>query len=283
MQEHTWNQTIKRWGIWLFRIVQGALIGSGAILPGISGGVLCVIFGIYQPMVETLAHPSHIKKYWKLFLAVGAGGVLGFFGLAGAINWLFLRSPTLATFLFLGLIVGTLPGLFQTVGKQGRPKSAWLYMALGFSLMLSLLLFLQHGQRAAITPTPFWYLICGALWGVSIVVPGLSSSSFLISLGLYQPMTAGIAALEPTVIGPMLAGLVITVLVLSKGMDRLLQRHYTSMFHTIFGVVAASAVAIIPLSYGSLHEVVLSLGCLAVGFAVAFWMDRLSAKLSPQR
>ena len=61
---------------WLLRLLQGALIGVGAILPGVSGGVLCVLFGIYQPMMALLAHPiSSFKAHFQLFIPVilGAG------------------------------------------------------------------------------------------------------------------------------------------------------------------------------------------------------------------
>ena len=62
-------------GRFLLLLSQGVIMGIGAVLPGISGGVLCVIFGIYQPMMETLAHPKKgIKKYGHMVLPV----VLGF-------------------------------------------------------------------------------------------------------------------------------------------------------------------------------------------------------------
>ena len=62
----------KNTGLWILRAIQGALIGVGAILPGVSGGVLCVLFGIYRPMMELFSHPAGaIKKYWRLLLPVG--------------------------------------------------------------------------------------------------------------------------------------------------------------------------------------------------------------------
>ena len=55
----------------LVRVVQGAIIGAGAILPGISGGVLCVAFGIYQPMMAVLAKPfKNFMRYWRLLLPI---------------------------------------------------------------------------------------------------------------------------------------------------------------------------------------------------------------------
>ena len=76
-------------GLWLLRVLHGALIGAGAILPGISGGVLCVMFGIYRPMMALLAHPFRtFRIYYSLFIPVILGWAVGFFALAGAVNLL---------------------------------------------------------------------------------------------------------------------------------------------------------------------------------------------------
>ena len=90
-----------------YHVFVGALVGGGAILPGISGGVLCLIFGIYEPLMETLSHPkSALKKYIGLFVPFLVGYALGFLGLAGVIGWIFAKNELLATWLFIGLIAG---------------------------------------------------------------------------------------------------------------------------------------------------------------------------------
>ena len=71
----------------LLLILQGVIIGIGGILPGISGGVLCVIFGLYQPVIEVLSSPvKNLKKYWKIIIPVGLGVGLGFLGCAGLVS-----------------------------------------------------------------------------------------------------------------------------------------------------------------------------------------------------
>ena len=63
----------------LLKILQGSLIGLGAVLPGISGGVLCVIFGIYQTIMEFLANPVHtFKTHVPRLIPIGIGGAIGF-------------------------------------------------------------------------------------------------------------------------------------------------------------------------------------------------------------
>ena len=191
----------------LLLILQGAIIGIGGILPGISGGVLCVIFGLYQPVIEVLSNPlTNLKYHWKLIVPVAIGVGLGFLGSAGAVSVFMERNAQAAICVFIGLILGMIPGLWKDAGQQGRTPASVPSMIVSFILFTAFLLFLKTGVSMNITPNTFWYGICGVAWGLSIVVPGLSSSSMLIFFGLYQPMLAGMARLDFSVLIPMIAG-----------------------------------------------------------------------------
>lgn len=139
-----------------YRILQGALIGGGAILPGVSGGVLAVVFGIYQPMMAFLARPvSTFKKQWRLFVPIILGVGLGFWGFAKLMGWMFRDDSPIPLALFAGLILGTLPQLYRNSrrGNEGQPLNArekrnnHLSILIAFILLISLLLFLQTGAR----------------------------------------------------------------------------------------------------------------------------------------
>ena len=111
----------------IFRIVQGALIGLGAVLPGISGGVLSVIFGIYKPIMELLSNPfknfkTHVPKLIPVFL----GGVIGFLGVANILSFFLEKYPDPSVCVFIGLITGMLPSLFREAGEQGRTKGSYI-------------------------------------------------------------------------------------------------------------------------------------------------------------
>ncbi|MBQ5832327.1 MAG: DUF368 domain-containing protein, partial [Selenomonadales bacterium] len=76
------------------RILQGALIGLGAVLPGISGGVLCVVFGIYTLLMEFLADPFRkMKTHLPKLLPVIIGIAIGFLGIAGLLSFVLDRYP----------------------------------------------------------------------------------------------------------------------------------------------------------------------------------------------
>ncbi len=260
---------------WLLRVIQGILVGSGAILPGISGGVLCVSFGLYQPMMALFAHPfRNFKTAFPQLFPAGIGWILGFFAFARLITLFFSADSNLATWLFIGLIAGTFPGLYRQAGLQGRSGSGWAAMAASFLLMTGLFFVLNHFAALQIQPNLFWFGFCGVLWGLSLVIPGMTSSSTLIFLGLFEPMTAGIASFDPAVVLPMFLGVFLTVILMSRLVNRMFDRHYCAAFHMVLGFVLASTAAIIPVSYSSAADAFLCLLCGLAGFAASWWVDQ---------
>ncbi len=267
----------------IVRVIQGAIIGAGAILPGISGGVLCVVFGIYRPMMAVLAHPfKNLKLYWKMFIPIAIGWAAGFVGLAGAIAKLLSLNAAAIVSLFVGLIAGTFPSLLREGAKNGKSKGMWIALAISTIALLAFFYTLKLSTSTAVTPSFGWYLFCGALWGISLIVPGMSSSSLLMFLGLYQPMSAGIAALDFNVLIPFAIGIVATVLLLARLVNHLFEKHYGIAFYCVIGFVIASTIPIIPLSFTDWGEAVLCIVAAVAGFAGSFFMDRWSGKLPNQ-
>ena len=283
---------------WLFRVLQGALIGVGAILPGVSGGVLMVIFGIYKPIMALFSHPfKSFKKYYKLFIPVIIGWALGFVVLAKGVELLFGADSAVATCLFLGLILGTVPSLWREAGQKGRARKDVITLIISFVVVLCLLSLFKFSSLSAITPNPWWYLFCGGVWGLSLVLPGLSSSSILIFMGLYEPMTAGIGSVATYLkdviaalvagsavpalsqvqwgcIIPLGVGILASALLFARFVDYLINNHHSLIHHVILGVVLASTLLIIPTAYTGALQVVLCIVCAALGFVAALWLDK---------
>lgn len=261
------------------RFLQGVLIGTGGILPGVSGGALCVIFGIYRPLMEMFAHPfKNLKKHFWMLVPVGLGVGVGFVGLAGLVKMILDKHEALAVCTFIGLILGTVPQLFREAGEQGRGKGAWVSLCVSFAALSALFLFLQYGSGMSITPNIGWWLFCGVVWGFSVILPGMSSSSTLIFLGLYQPMLAGISRLSLSVILPIGAGIVLVIALLSRAVNALFARYHAITYHIILGAVLATVVPIVPTKYSGLREVVLDLLFAAAGFVFSLLINRVSQK-----
>ena len=257
----------------LFYILQGAIVGVGAILPGVSGGVLCVAFGIYEPMMALLTHPvKSFKTYCKMFIPFLIGWVVGFIVLAKGVELLFSRWPAVSLMLFFGLICGTIPELFKT-SERSDPESSWTPFVISLSLAYLVFHVLEGSVAAAVAPSFGSFVLCGLFWGLSLIIPGLSSSTFLIFLGLFEPLTAGIGSLDLGVLVPFGIGIIVTVLLFARLVTMLFGRHYPVMSRVILGFVIASSLKILPSSFEGMGALAVSLACFAGGFFVARKMD----------
>ena len=253
--------------------LQGAIVGVGAILPGVSGGVLCVAFGIYEPMMALMTHPRKaFPRYYRMFIPFLIGWAAGFTVLAKGIEFLFTLSPTVALLLFFGLICGTLPELFKSA-ERSDPKASWTPFVVSLSLAYLFFHLLENSVSTSIPPSFAAFLLCGALWGLSLIIPGLSSSTILIFLGLFEPLTAGIGSFAISVLIPFLLGISVTALLLARLVNALYTNHYSIMSRVILGFVIASSLKILPTSFGSPATLVIALVCFAGGFALARAMD----------
>lgn len=265
---------------WLRDLLCGILIGAGAILPGVSGGVLAVVFDIYRPFMEVLTHPREaIPKYWRWFIPIGLGCAVGFLGFAKGIAAAIDVSSTVTTWLFIGLIVGTVPSLFREAGKEGRSLGSWISMAVCAGAIFFSLFYVGKVICVTVEPNFWWYNFCGALWGMSLVIPGMTSSSVMMALGLYQPMLEGLARLDFLVLSACLPGMVLTILLLARLVSWFFRKHYSIAFHGIFGIVLASTLVIVPTDYVALWEIVLSAVCCIGGFLLAYFMARLDKRI----
>ena len=264
----------------IMRIFQGALIGLGAVLPGISGGVLCVVFGIYKPVMELLSNPfknfrTHVPKLIPVIIGMG----IGFLGVANLLSFFLDRYPDQSVCLFIGLITGMLPSLWREAGEEGRSRSSYISMAIAFVAII-LLLGTLNVLSVKIEPSFGWYLFCGFCLALSVIAPGMSFSTLLMPLGLYTPFVDGIGHIDMGVLIPGGIGALVTVICLAKAVDSLFRHCYSLAFHAIVGIVTAATVMIIPVSgFTSVSAVAVDLLCFVIGVVAALLLDNFNQKV----
>jgi len=232
---------------WFIRLVKGIIIGVGFITPGLSGGVLAVVFGVYEPLMRFLANLKH--KFLKnvfFFLPIGIGGVLGIIAFSAVVDFAFSNFAAQFIWLFIGFIAGTFPSLFKTAGKEGRKGWHWILLGVMTILTFLFMRWMESFNNVTLPQTFLNWLLSGALIGLGVVVPGMSPSNFLIYLGLYQPMASGIRHLDLGVIIPLVLGLLLCVFGFARLVSWLFKKAYPVMFHLILGIVVGSTLAIIP-------------------------------------
>ncbi|MBQ8826938.1 MAG: DUF368 domain-containing protein [Oscillospiraceae bacterium] len=260
--------------------IEGIVVGFGAILPGVSGGTLCVAFGMYRPIVETLSDiKKGIKSYWLMLGVFFLGAIAGFVGLSGLAAMLLEKNTALVTYVFIGFIIGTFPELWKDAGTEGRTKLSVVSMISGFSIMLGILTLLKTTLSLTVAPDIFGYLLCGLLWGLSFIVPGLSSSSLLLFFGLYQPMLEGISKLDFSVLIPMGIGMAACVLLLSKAVGFAYKKYFSTISHAVLGIVAATAIMILPPWDGSRVSGIINFAFILGGAVISYIFTRVCDKL----
>lgn len=265
-------------GTTFLQVLQGALIGLGAVLPGISGGVLGVIFGIYKPIMELLADPFHkFKTHVPMLLPYIIGGAVGFLGIANLLAFVLEKYPAPSVCLFVGLIGGMMPSLWREAGKEGRNRSSIISMLIAMAAVFALLLTLRSAS-VTLAPNFGWYLFCGFCLALSLIAPGMSFSTLLMPLGLYTPFVDGIGHLSINVLLPGGIGVLLTVVCLSKAINYLFEAHYPAAFHAIVGIVISATVMIIPYEsfFASGMSCLVNILCLAVGILAASMLDRFN-------
>ncbi len=263
---------------WFVRLLKGIMVGIGFITPGLSGGVLAVVFGIYEPLMRFLGNlRDKFVKNFLFFLPVGIGGVIGVVAFSAVVDFAFTSYPGPFTWLFIGFIAGTFPSLFKTSGKEGRKWGHWFLLVLIAGGTFFLMRWMENMGSVQLMPS-FWnWLLSGAMIGLGVVVPGMSPSNFLIYLGLYQPMASGIRSLNFSVIVPLMLGGIACVLLLARLISLLFKKHYAFMYHLILGIVVGSTIAIIPSGVTG-WTLAISAALFFVGAVISYGLAKLDEK-----
>ena len=280
----------------LIKMIQGALIGAGAVLPGVSGGVLAVLFGLYKPLMRFLAHPiknlkSSLMELWPILVGYALGYVL----IAKILGDVLEAYPTQSLAVFVGMAVGIMPSLLREAGEKGRSYKSWISMAVVFAAAFTLLYLCQFQWNFVIKPNFGWNMFGGACLAMSIIAPGLSGSTLMLPLfaqgaeGTTQSFYTHITSTIGNILGnpdflalaAIVLGALTAFVVLTKGVDYLLNNHYSVTFHGIVGLVVASTVLTIPFGNlpNSLPSWVLHIALLVVGCICTLLLDKFNSKV----
>ena len=256
-------------------LVCGVAVGAGAILPGFSGGVLCVVLGMYPLIMELFSHPfKAFKKHWKVYIFILIGWIIGFFAVSNLIKFVYARYEVFTLWTFVGMIFGNIPSLYKQAGKKGRKASSFISMAVAFIVMFAILFSVAMMPNLNITPNVWWYLFSGFMWGLSIIIPGLTSSSIMMSLGIYESFNAGLAGFKPIVIIPWLIGMLVTAAALARLVEYIFKKHYSEAFHAVIGIVVSSTIMIFPIFHPyKLSDIFISAACVIIGFIAAYFLS----------
>lgn len=259
---------------------KGILIGSGAILPGISSGVFCVIFGIYEKLVNSVLNLfKDFKNNFLFLLPIALGGITGVFLLSKVLSFLFATNPMPTSFCFIGLICGSIPVLFKKANQKNGFRLHYLIYLLTSLAIGILCIKLEH-----ILPTYInldlnsisfiYFVIAGFLMSIGIVVPGVSSTVILMCLGVYTFYLNAISCMNIIILFPMGIGILLGSIVFLKLIQFMLNKYYTQTFYCIIGFILGSILVLYPgFNFGM--DGILSIILFAISFFIALKFEKL--------
>ena len=233
-------------------VIKGIFIGCGAILPGISSGAFCVIFGIYGKLINSILNIfKDFKKNFAFLFPIALGGIIGVLLISKLLKFLFATYPMPTNFCFIGLIVGSMPILLKKANnKSGFRLHYLLYFLFTFSIgILSIRLerILPQLINLELSSNYFFYLILsGFLMSTGVVIPGVSSSVILMILGVYTTYLSAVANIDLSILFPIGIGLLIGCILLLKLIQFLFNNYYSQTFYGIIGFVLGSALVLYP-------------------------------------
>lgn len=221
--------------------VQGIIVGIAAIVPGVSGGVLAGVMGIYEPIISALSSFFKTpKKSVGFLLPYAVGGLVGFLLFSGIIGTLMRYAPTQTLFLFSGLVAGGFPSLIKCACKEGASVRHILYAAAAYLAMTVLTPYI-----AVYIDNDFLrYLAGGAVYSVGSIVPGISASFILINMGIYEELLSNL--LTAHVLVPFALGFLICTAALIKLIDLVFKKYHTAAHFIVIGLLSSSIVTALP-------------------------------------
>lgn len=278
----------------IFLFLKGFVMGIANIIPGVSGGTLALIMGIYEDFIGALSHFfGNLKKNILFLLPLGIGIIVAIASMSNVIDYAYNHFPLATSLFFMGLVVGGIPMLTKKV--KGKKDVKLSFNIITFILTFSLVIFMavapfifSEGLKVSFDNLNIIGYILLVLVGIlaagTMVIPGVSGSLVLMLLGYYYPIVGAIKSLvhfdnifsNVIVLGLFGVGVLIGIVLISKLFEYLFNKHETITYYGVLGFIYASVLAI-PISlFGSrpvsfnILEIIIGLLISVVGYFVAY-------------
>lgn len=233
-------------------MIAGLLIGIGAILPGVSGGVIAVILGVYDKIIFSVSNFKKDKKKNLIFLIkILIGVVIGIIISSNLLKYFFDKYFVEMSYLFIGLIIGTIPMLIKEYNKKSKIRLDYCILII-VTILSAILSYYIKSNLIDTSNSTVMLIIAGFLFAMGKVIPGLSSSVLLSLIGKYKLFLVILSNPINYVINNtfnfiiILIGFIVGILITIKLVSYLLKNYYSKTYSVILGFVIGSLISLYP-------------------------------------
>lgn len=229
--------------------LSGLVIGSSMLVPGVSGGTMAIILGIYDSLINAVSTLFKRFTYNFLFiLQVAIGGIVGILLFSHMILGLIENFEYPMMYLFMGAMLGSIPSLYRK-GKIKKFNPLYLLWVIVGGGLVYAMNFLPKNKFTTI-PIDFqgyvMLFLCGAVIAIALILPGISTSHILLVMGMYESVWLAVSDLNFLYLFPIFLGVFAGVLLTTKILDSAMRRFPTQTHLLIIGFVLASLADIFP-------------------------------------
>ena len=253
--------------------LKGIFIGLANIIPGVSGGTIAVIFGIFDDLIDTINNFFRdIKKNLGFITPIGFGILFSILFFSSILE-LCLKKYSLPTnIFFIGLIFGSIPIIYKKAIKNGIKKNYFLYTIISILIVILAASFNKNGATQINNDISFIFLLKiffgGLLAAIAMIIPGISGSFIMVLLGIYPTVINSISNISRcllnlsdknlllrtgAIIFSLGLGLFLGILLISRLISVLLEKFYSETYFCILGLIIGSIYGIFasPMTYQS--------------------------------
>lgn len=229
---------------------RGFAMGSADVVPGVSGGTMAFILGIYEELVasiRTVGRPEFLRPLftlrwgqalqalnWPFLVAVASGILLAILSLARGLEWLLIHHPVLIWSFFFGLVLGSVLTVSQRVKRWRLPL--WIALVLG-----TVGAYILVGLVPVHTPNTWWFLfLSGALAICAMILPGISGAFILVLLGKYQTVLSAVNQRDIVTLALVVAGAAVGIVSFAQLLGWLFKRYHDLTVALLTGLMLGS-------------------------------------------
>ncbi|WP_067837595.1 DUF368 domain-containing protein [Amphibacillus sediminis] len=257
-------------------IYRGFMMGAIDVVPGVSGGTIALVLGIYDQLILSIngLFSKDWRKHLSFLIPLGIGIVSAVWLLSGLLEWLFEHHPKPTQFAFLGLILGVLPYLLKRSGASENFRVTHYLMLLIGVVIAGSLAFLHGNEAFVIVDIHLreyvFLFFAGFLGSTAMILPGISGSLVLLIIGAYGTVINAVSQLKFDILIVVAAGIGVGIIVMSKIIKYFLTHYAYATYAVVIGLVIGSIFVIFPGWPQTTFELITSAVAFFTGLAVAY-------------
>lgn len=250
---------MKKFLEYLKYFICGIVFGVANVIPGVSGGTMLVVFGVFGRLTESISGLKKIIHNLAFLITFALGAGAGILLSAKVIGSMFAAYAIQTNMFFIGLILGGVPLILKlgTSEKKVKPLCIVPFLismaiVVGLTVLEKLDVFTMTAENITGFDAVFSLkmIVCAAIAAVTMIIPGISGSFMMMLLGVYETIIGALNTMNFYVIIPFAIGAVVGIVFGAKLISLLIKKNKLMVYAAIMGMVVGSVYAILPEGFG---------------------------------